>query len=160
MLEIKKITKIYKTIGFEQKALDKVSVNFRESEFAAILGPSGSGKTTFLNIIGGLDKYDDGNLISILSPKSNADRKLQEDDICKRIKKQYPDIDENKFRAISISTALAGEAIADEDDNKFKDSRLDLLMKILGKFWANSARLLPCPNHTLAEALRDCVLSF
>jgi len=63
MLEIKKITKIYKTEGFTQKALDNVSVNFRKCEFAAILGPSGSGKTTFLNIIGGLDHYDDGDLI-------------------------------------------------------------------------------------------------
>ena len=63
MLEIKKITKIYETDGFKQKALDKVSVNFRKNEFASILGPSGSGKTTLLNIIGGLDKYDSGNLI-------------------------------------------------------------------------------------------------
>ncbi len=63
MLEIKNITKIYKTEGFEQKALDNVSVNFRKSEFAAILGPSGSGKTTFLNIIGGLDHYTSGDLI-------------------------------------------------------------------------------------------------
>ena len=57
MLEIKKITKIYKTEGLEQKALDNVSVNFREHEFASILGNSGSGKTTFLNILGGLDEY-------------------------------------------------------------------------------------------------------
>ncbi len=63
MLEIKHITKTYKTEGFTQKALDKVSVNFRECEFASILGPSGSGKTTFLNIIGGLDHYDSGDLI-------------------------------------------------------------------------------------------------
>ena len=63
MLEIKKITKVYETEGFKQKALDNVSVNFRKSEFAAILGPSGSGKTTFLNIIGGLDKYTSGDLI-------------------------------------------------------------------------------------------------
>ncbi len=63
MLEIKNITKIYETEGFKQKALDNVSVNFRESEFASILGPSGSGKTTFLNIIGGLDKYTSGDLI-------------------------------------------------------------------------------------------------
>ncbi len=63
MLEIKNITKIYETDGFRQKALDKVSVNFRECEFASILGPSGSGKTTFLNIIGGLDHYTDGDLI-------------------------------------------------------------------------------------------------
>lgn len=63
MLEIKKITKIYKTEGFTQKALDNVSVSFRECEFASILGPSGSGKTTFLNIIGGLDHYTSGDLI-------------------------------------------------------------------------------------------------
>ncbi len=63
MLEIKNITKIYKTEGFTQKALDDVSVSFRECEFASILGPSGSGKTTFLNIIGGLDHYDSGDLI-------------------------------------------------------------------------------------------------
>ena len=75
MLEIKKITKIYKTAGFEQKALDKVSVNFRENEFAAILGPSGSGKTTFLNIIGGLDSYDSGDLvINEVSTKKFSDR--------------------------------------------------------------------------------------
>lgn len=63
MLEIKKITKVYETDGFKQKALDKVSINFRNNEFASILGPSGSGKTTLLNIIGGLDRYDSGDLI-------------------------------------------------------------------------------------------------
>ena len=63
MLEIKKITKVYQTEGFKQKALDGVSINFRKCEFASILGPSGSGKTTLLNIIGGLDHYDSGDLI-------------------------------------------------------------------------------------------------
>ena len=63
MLELKKITKIYETEGFKQKALDEVSINFRSNEFAAILGPSGSGKTTLLNIIGGLDHYTSGDLI-------------------------------------------------------------------------------------------------
>ena len=63
MLEIKNITKVYETDGFKQCALDNVSVNFRKCEFAAILGPSGSGKTTFLNIIGGLDHYTEGDLI-------------------------------------------------------------------------------------------------
>ena len=63
MLEIKKITKIYETEGFHQKALDNISINFRKNEFASILGPSGSGKTTLLNIIGGLDRYDSGDLI-------------------------------------------------------------------------------------------------
>lgn len=75
MLEIKNITKIYKTEGFTQTALDKVSMNFRESEFAAILGPSGSGKTTLLNIIGGLDKYTHGDLIiNGVSTKKFSDR--------------------------------------------------------------------------------------
>ncbi len=63
MLEIKKISKSYKTGDFEQHALKDVSLNFRKSEFVAILGPSGSGKTTLLNIIGGLDRYDSGDLI-------------------------------------------------------------------------------------------------
>ena len=63
MLELKKVTKIYKTANLEQKALDDVSLSFRKCEFASILGPSGSGKTTLLNIIGGLDKYTSGDLI-------------------------------------------------------------------------------------------------
>ena len=75
MIEIRKISKIYKTEGFEQKALDKVSVNFREHEFASILGPSGSGKTTFLNIIGGLDEYTFGDLtVNEISTKKFKDR--------------------------------------------------------------------------------------
>ena len=63
MLQIKNICKEYKTGSLVQKALDDVSLNLRESEFVAILGPSGSGKTTLLNIIGGLDRYDSGDLI-------------------------------------------------------------------------------------------------
>ena len=63
MLELKKISKSYKTGTFIQHALKNVSINFRKSEFVAILGASGSGKTTLLNIIGGLDRYDNGDLI-------------------------------------------------------------------------------------------------
>ena len=62
MLELKGVTKVYKTGGISRVVLKRVTVNFRENEFAAILGPSGSGKTTLLNIIGGLDKYDSGDL--------------------------------------------------------------------------------------------------
>ena len=63
MLEIKEVTKIYKMEEIEQKALDKVSINFRKNEFVSILGQSGSGKSTLLNIIGGLDHYTSGDLI-------------------------------------------------------------------------------------------------
>ena len=75
MLEIKKISKIYTTESFDQKALDEVSISFRENEFVSILGPSGSGKTTLLNIIGGLDKYTAGDLIiNGVSTKEYTDR--------------------------------------------------------------------------------------
>ena len=63
MLEIKNISKTYKTGDLKQTALDKVNLTFRDNEFVSILGPSGSGKTTLLNIIGGLDRYDSGDLI-------------------------------------------------------------------------------------------------
>ena len=75
MLEIKKITKVYKTGDFSQKALDEITVNFRQNEFVSILGPSGSGKTTLLNIIGGLDRYTSGDLvINGISTKNYKDR--------------------------------------------------------------------------------------
>ncbi len=63
MLQIKNISKQYKTGDLIQNALSDVSLNLRDNEFVSILGPSGSGKTTLLNIIGGLDRYDCGDLI-------------------------------------------------------------------------------------------------
>ena len=63
MLQLIDISKSYTTASFTQKALDEVSISFRKNEFVAVLGPSGSGKTTLLNIVGGLDKYDSGDLI-------------------------------------------------------------------------------------------------
>ena len=75
MLEIRNISKIYKTGDFVQNALDNVSINFRKSEFVSILGPRGSGKTTFLNILGGLDKYTKGDLIiNEISTKKYKDK--------------------------------------------------------------------------------------
>ncbi|WP_165252623.1 ABC transporter ATP-binding protein/permease [Adlercreutzia sp. ZJ304] len=75
MLQLKNIRKSYTTGDFTQVALDNVSINFRDNEFAAILGPSGSGKTTLLNIIGGLDHYDSGDLIiDGISTKNYKDR--------------------------------------------------------------------------------------
>lgn len=63
MLELKDICKRYVTQSFTQVALDSVSLAFRDNEFVAILGPSGSGKTTMLNVIGGLDHFDSGDLL-------------------------------------------------------------------------------------------------
>ena len=75
MLQIKNICKQYVTGDLVQEALDDVSLNLRDNEFVAILGPSGSGKTTLLNIIGGLDRYDSGDLIiNEISTKKYKDR--------------------------------------------------------------------------------------
>lgn len=75
MLQIRNISKQYTTGDLVQNALNNVSLNFRDNEFIAILGPSGSGKTTLLNIIGGLDRYDSGDLIiNSISTKKYKDR--------------------------------------------------------------------------------------
>ena len=75
MLQLRGIKKEYKTGDFIQTALDGVDLDFRDNEFVAVLGPSGSGKTTMLNIIGGLDRYDSGDLIiNGVSTKNYKDR--------------------------------------------------------------------------------------
>ncbi|MDD4719222.1 MAG: ABC transporter ATP-binding protein/permease [Bacilli bacterium] len=76
MLELKKIKKSYTTGNFTQDALKGLTLKFRKNEFVAILGPSGSGKTTLLNIVGGLDRYDSGDLI--LNGKSTKDFKNED----------------------------------------------------------------------------------
>ncbi len=76
MLQLKNIRKSYTTGDFTQVALDDISLSFRENEFVAILGQSGSGKTTCLNIIGGLDRYDSGDLI--INGKSSKDFKSRD----------------------------------------------------------------------------------
>ncbi|MBQ9773107.1 MAG: ABC transporter ATP-binding protein/permease [Clostridia bacterium] len=63
MLELKQIIKDYKAGDTTVRALDGISLQFREHEFVSILGPSGCGKTTLLNIIGGLDQYTSGDLV-------------------------------------------------------------------------------------------------
>ena len=75
MLELRNISKKYVTQSFTQVALDDVSLSFRDNEFVAVLGPSGSGKTTMLNVVGGLDHFDSGDLlIDDISTKDFRDR--------------------------------------------------------------------------------------
>ena len=75
MLQVKNLKKEYVTGDLTQAALNDVSINFRKNEFVAILGPSGSGKTTLLNIIGGLDRYDSGDIIiNNISTKKYKDK--------------------------------------------------------------------------------------
>ena len=75
MLQLKGLKKTFRTGELTQIALDGVSLNLRDNEFVAILGPSGSGKTTLLNMIGGLDRYDSGDLIiNGISTKKYKDR--------------------------------------------------------------------------------------
>lgn len=76
MLKLRNIKKTYRIGDIETKALDGISVSFREKEFVAILGTSGSGKTTCLNMIGGLDRYDEGDLV--IKGKSTKDFKASE----------------------------------------------------------------------------------
>ena len=85
MLTLKNIKKSYTTGEFTQVALNDISLNFREKEFVAILGTSGSGKTTCLNVIGGLDKYDSGDLI-----------------INGRSTKEFKDVDWDAYRNNSV----------------------------------------------------------
>ena len=71
MLQLKNIHKTYDVADNHVKALDGVSMDFRECEFVSVLGPSGCGKTTLLNIVGGLDRYTDGDLL--INGKSTKD---------------------------------------------------------------------------------------
>lgn len=86
----------------------------------------------------GFEKVE-GKHIRRTIPKTPENRKLQEDTICKKVKDKYPNIDAEKFRAISISTKLAKDAIVENDDEKYKASNLDKLMQILGNKVSDNA---------------------
>lgn len=78
------------------------------------------------------DEDAEGNIIRRYLAKPASDRKLQEDDICKRIHEKYPEIPVERYKALSVSTLVAKEAIAGHDEELYKSSNLDIFMKLLG----------------------------
>lgn len=77
------------------------------------------------------DVDDDGNIIEEIVPKSNETRALQENDILSRLKDEYPDINTNMYKAVSVSVKLAADAIKEENDDKFRGSNIDKLMQAI-----------------------------
>ena len=107
MLELKNITKKYRTGSLVQLALDNVNLKFRSCEFVSILGPSGSGKTTLLNIIGGLDQYTSGDLI--INEKSTKSFKSRDWDIYRNHKVGFVF---QSYNLIPHQTALSNVELA------------------------------------------------
>ena len=129
MLEIKNIEKNYKTGDFVQCALKNINIKFRKNEFVAILGPSGSGKTTLLNIIGGLDRYNSGDLI--INNKSTKKFKDVEWDFYRNNCIGFIFQSYNLINHISILENIEiGMTLSGVPNKKKKKKALDLLEKV------------------------------
>lgn len=129
MLEIKNIEKNYKTGDFVQCALKNINIKFRKNEFVAILGPSGSGKTTLLNIIGGLDRYNSGDLI--INNKSTKKFKDVEWDFYRNNCIGFIFQSYNLINHISIlENVEMGMTLSGVPNKKKKKKALDLLEKV------------------------------
>ena len=129
MLQIKNIFKSYTTGNFKQVALNDVSLNFKKHEFVSILGPSGSGKTTLLNIIGGLDKYDDGDILI----KGRSTKKFKDKDFDSYRNKSVGFIFQN-YNLIShidiLSNVEMGMTLSGKSIRKRKKVAKELLEKV------------------------------
>ena len=129
MLQLKEIKKSYKTGDFIQHALKGINVQFRENEFVAILGPSGSGKTTMLNIIGGLDRYDSGDLI--INGKSTKEFKDQDWDAYRNNFIGFVFQSYNLINHISVlENVEMGMTLSGLNSKKRKKKALELLDKV------------------------------
>ena len=129
MLQLKEIKKSYKTGDFIQHALKGIDVQFRENEFVAILGPSGSGKTTMLNIIGGLDRYDSGDLI--INGKSTKEFKDQDWDAYRNNFIGFVFQSYNLINHISVlENVEMGMTLSGLNSKKRKKKALELLDKV------------------------------
>ena len=129
MLKLIDICKSYKTASFKQDALKNVNLEFRKSEFVAILGPSGSGKTTLLNVIGGLDNYDSGDLI--INDKSTKSFKDDDWDFYRNNCVGFIFQNYNLISHISVleNTSL-GMTLSGVSASKRKKKALELLDKV------------------------------
>ena len=129
MLQLKEIKKSYKTGDFIQHALTGIDVQHRENEFVAILGPSGSGKTTMLNIIGGLDRYDSGDLI--INGKSTKEFKDQDWDAYRNNFIGFVFQSYNLINHISVlENVEMGMTLSGLNSKKRKKKALELLDKV------------------------------
>lgn len=129
MLELKNINKSYTTGSFTQQALKNINLKFRKNEFVAILGPSGSGKTTLLNIIGGLDRYDDGDLI--INGKSTKKFKSREWDSYRNNCIGFIFQNYNLITHISILENIEmGMTLSGKSAKKRKKKALEVLEKV------------------------------
>lgn len=129
MLQLRGIKKSYKTGDFVQHALKGIDVQFRENEFVAILGPSGSGKTTMLNIIGGLDRYDSGDLI--INGKSTKEFKDQDWDAYRNNFIGFVFQSYNLINHISVlENVEMGMTLSGLNSKKRKRKALELLDKV------------------------------
>ena len=126
MLKLENITKIYEGKDFKQIALNDITIAFRQNEFVSILGPSGSGKTTFLNIIGGLDKYTQGNLII----DGVSTRKYKERDWNNYRSKKVGFIFQN-YNLINHQTVLSNVLLSLNIGGKPKRESVKLAKKVL-----------------------------
>ena len=129
MLELKNISKSYTTGNFTQQALKNINLKFRKNEFVAILGPSGSGKTTLLNIIGGLDRYDDGDLI--INGKSTKKFKSREWDSYRNNCIGFIFQNYNLITHISILENIEmGMTLSGKSSKKRKKKAIEVLEKV------------------------------
>lgn len=126
MIKLENITKIYEGKDFKQIALNDITIAFRQNEFVSILGPSGSGKTTFLNIIGGLDKYTQGNLII----DGVSTRKYKERDWNNYRSKKVGFIFQN-YNLINHQTVLSNVLLSLNIGGKPKRESVKLAKKVL-----------------------------
>lgn len=150
MLEVRGVTKVYNTGGLKHKVLNNVKINFRTSEFAAILGPSGSGKTTLLNIIGGLDQYTSGDLI--INEKSTKKFKDKDWDSYRNHRIGFVF---QSYNLIPHQTVLANVRLALTLSGISKKESLRRAKKVL-KDGAYPGGLAPRPYMRVAAGLHAC----